>query len=87
MGDSLIASTFSLAYLTARSISIAWISKWYFLHSFAWVQCLAGHQVMVATDNIIVVSYINKQSGTQSHSLLWLVVDLFLCLHSQDIVL
>ena len=40
-----------------------------------------GH---VATDNTTVVFYINKQGGTQSHSLLHLVVDLFLWLHFQD---
>ena len=44
-------------------------------------------QVMIATNNTTVVSYINKQEETHSHSLLRLVVDLFLWLQSQDIIL
>ena len=39
------------------------------------------------TDNTTVVAYINKQGGTYSHLLLWLVVDLFLWLQTQDITL
>ena len=52
-----------------------------------WVSVLQGHQVMIATDKTIVVSYINKQGGTHSCSLLHLVVDLFMWLQAQDIVL
>ena len=54
-----------------------------------WVSVLRGHQVMIATDNTAVVSYISKQGqrGTHSRSLLHLVVDLFLWLQTQDIAI
>ena len=48
-----------------------------------WAPLLQGHQVMIATDNSTVVSYINKQGGTCSTSLLRLTVELFLWLESQ----
>ena len=41
---------------------------------------------MIATDNLTVVSYINKQGGTRSPTLLGLTVDLFLWLESQSII-
>ena len=41
---------------------------------------------MIATDNSTVVSYINKQGGTRSPTLLRLTVGLFLWLESQNIV-
>ena len=41
---------------------------------------------MIATDNSTVVSYINKQGGTRSPSLLRLSVDLFLWLEAQNII-
>ena len=47
---------------------------------------LQGHQVMVATDNLTVVSYISKQGGTCSPALLHLTVDLFLWLEAQNII-
>ena len=46
----------------------------------------SGPQVMIATDNSTVVSYINKQGGTQSPTLLRLTVGLFLWLESQSII-
>ena len=51
-----------------------------------WAPLLQGRQVMVATDNSTVVSYINKQGGTRSPTLLGLAVDLFLWLESQGII-
>ena len=51
-----------------------------------WAPLLQGHQVMIATDNSTEVSYINKQRGTRSTSLLRLTVELFLWLESQDII-
>ena len=52
-----------------------------------WVTVLRGHQVMIATDNTTIVSYINKRGVTHSHTLLRLVVDLFLWLQTQDIAI
>ena len=52
-----------------------------------WVSVLRGHQVLIHMDNTTVVSYINKQGGTHSLALLRLVVDLFMWLQAQDIVL
>ena len=51
------------------------------------VTVLLSHHVMINTDNTTVVSCINKQVGTHSHTLLRLVVDLFLWLQTQDIVI
>ena len=48
------------------------------------LQC---HQVMIATDNTMLVSYINKQGGTHFYSLLHLVAELFLWLQAQDIII
>ena len=50
-------------------------------------QWVSGHQLMITTDNTIVVAYINKQGGTHSHTLLHLVVNLFLWLQTQDIAI
>ena len=46
------------------------------MHLHHWASVLQGHQVMIAMDNLTVVSYINKQGGTRSHTLLCLVVEL-----------
>ena len=46
---------------------------------------VSGQQVMIAADNTTIVSYINKQGGTRSPSLLRVSVDLFLWLQSKDI--
>ena len=51
-----------------------------------WAQVLRGHQVMIATDNSTVVSYINKQGGTHSPTLLRLTVELLLWLEAQSII-
>ena len=51
-----------------------------------WAPMLQGHQVMIATDNSTVVSYINKQGGTRSSTLLHLTVDLLLWLEAQNII-
>ena len=52
-----------------------------------WAPVLQGCLVMIATDNTTVVSYINKQGGNHSHFLLRLVVEPFIWLQSQDIVI
>ena len=57
-----------------------------YLDPLLWAPLLQGRQVMVATDNSTVVSYINKQGGTRSSTLLCLTVDLFLWLESQGII-
>ena len=49
-----------------------------------WAPVLQGHQVVIATDNSTVVSYINKQGGTRSPTLLRLTIDLFLWLEAQN---
>ena len=51
-----------------------------------WAPVLQGHQVMIAMDNLTVVSYINKQLGTHSPTLLRLTVDLLLWLEAQNII-
>ena len=50
-----------ISYLELKEVEAA-------LHH--WAPLLQGHQVMIATDNSTVVSYINKQGGTSSHTLL-----------------
>ena len=49
------------------------------------ISVLQGHHVMIATDNTTVVAYINKQGGTHSHTLLWLVVDLDIAIWARHI--
>ena len=84
MGDSKISGTWTLIdrklhinCLVLKAVTCA------LQH---WAPLLQGHQVMVATDNSTVVSYINKQGGTRSTPLLHLTVELFLWLESQDII-
>ena len=52
-----------------------------------WAPVLQGHQVTIATENSTVVSYINKQGGTHSPTLLRLTVELLLCLEAQNIII
>ena len=84
MGDSQISGTWSpldrqlhISCLELNAVEAA-------LHH--WALVLQGHQVMITTDNSTVVSYINEQGGTQSHTLLCLVVKLFMWLQAQNIV-
>ena len=51
-----------------------------------WAPVLQGHQVMIATDNLTVVSYINRQGGTYSPTLLRLTVELLLWLEARNII-
>ena len=54
-----------------------------------WAPMLQCHHVMIATDNSTVVSYINKQGGTHSPTLLRLTVELLLwldMLEAQNII-
>ena len=84
MGDSKILGTWTrsdrklhINYLELKAVIFA------LQH---WAPLLQGHQVMVATDNSTVVSYINKQGGTRSPTLLHLTVDLSLWLEAQNII-
>ena len=84
MGDSKISGTWTL---TDRKLHINCLE--FKAVTFAlqhWAPLLQGRQVMIATDNSTVVSYIYKQGGTHSPTLLRLTVDLFLWLESQSIV-
>ena len=84
MGDSKISGTWTL---TDRKLHINCLE--FKAVTFAlqhWAPLLQGRQVMVATDNSTVVSYINKQGGTRSSTLLRLTVDLFLWLESRGII-
>jgi ribonuclease HI len=53
----------------------------------AWIPHVKGLQVMVATDNTSVVSYINKQGGTHSPTLLTYTQELLLWLASHEVTL
>ena len=84
MGDSKISGTWTLSDLKLHINCLEFKAL-----TFAqqhWAPLLQGHQVMIATDNSTVVSYINKQGGTCSLILLRLTVDLFLWLESQNII-
>ena len=85
MGDSQILGTWTRADRKLHINCLEFKAVISALHH--WVTVLQGRQVMIAMDNTTVVSYINKQGGTDSPSLLGLVVDLFLWLQTPDIVL
>ena len=83
MGDSLISGTWTH---TDRKPHISCLELKAVFHALQhWAQMLPGHQVMIATDNSTVVSYINKQGGTHSPTLLRLTVEL-LWLEAQNII-
>ena len=83
MGDSQISGTWTH---TDRKLHISCLELKAVIHALQhWAQVLQGHQVMIATDNSTVVSYINKQGGTHSPTLLRLTVELLLWLEAQNI--
>ena len=84
MGDSQISGTWAPLDCQLHIICLELKAVEAALHH--WAPVLQGHQVMIATDNSTVVSYINKQGGAQSHTLLHLVVELFMWLQAQNIV-
>ena len=84
MGDSQISGTWTH---TDRKLHISCLELKVVFHALQhWAQMLQGHQVMIATDNSTVVSYINKQGGTRSPTLLRLTVKLLLWLEAQNII-
>ena len=84
MGDSQISGTWTH---TDRKLHISCLELKAVFHALQhWAQVLQGHQVMIATDNSTVVSYINKQGGTHSPTLLRLTVELLLWLEAQNII-
>ena len=83
-GDSKISGTWTL---TDRKLHINCLEFKAVIFALQhWAPLLQGRQVMIATDNSTVVSYINKQGRTRSPTLLCLTVDLLLWLESQNIV-
>ena len=65
MGDSQISGTW---IRTDRKLQINCLELKAVVSALKhWAPVLQGHQVMIATDNSTVVSYINKQGGTHSH--------------------
>ena len=84
MGDSKILGTWTLSDRKLHINCLEFKEVTFALQH--WAPLLQGHQVMIATDNSTVVSYINKQGGTRSLTLLCLTVDLFLWLESQNII-
>ena len=84
MGDSQISGTWTH---TERKLHINCLELKAVFHALQhWAQMLQGHQVMIATDNLTVVSYINKQGGTHSPTFLRLTVELLLWLEAQNII-
>ena len=74
LGDSQISGTWTH---TDRQLHISCLELKAVIHALQhWAQVLQGHQVMIAMDNLTVVSYINKQGGTHSPTLLRLTVEL-----------
>ena len=80
MGDSKISGTWTLADRKLHINCLEFKAVVFALQH--WAPLLQGRQVIIATDNSTVVSYINKQGGTRSPTLLRLTVDLFLWLES-----
>ena len=84
MGDSQISGTWTR---TDRKLHINWLELKAVVSALKhWAPVLQGHQVMISTDNSTVVSYINKQGGTRSPTLLRLTVELLLWLEAQNII-
>ena len=84
MGDSQISGTWTH---TDRKLHINCLELKAVVSALQhWAPVLQGHQVMIATDNSTVVSYINKQGGTHSPTLLRLTVELLLWLEAQNIM-
>ena len=84
MGDSQISGTWTR---TDRKLHIICLELKAVVFALQhWAPVLHGHQVMIATDNSTVVSYINKQGGTHSPTLLGLTVELLLWLEAQNII-
>ena len=83
MGDSQISCSWTH---TDRRLHINCLELKAVFHALQhWAQMFQGHQVMIATDNSTVVSYINKQGGTHSPTLVRLRVELLLWLEAQNI--
>ena len=84
MRDSQISRTWTH---TDRKLHINCLELKAVIHALQhWAPVLQGHQVMIATDNSTVVSYINKQGGTHSPTLLHLRAELLLWLEAQNII-
>ena len=84
MGDSQISGTWTR---TDRKLHINCLELKAVVSALQhWAPVLQGYQVMIATDNSTVVSYINKQGGTHSPTLLRLTVELLLWLEAQNII-
>ena len=84
MGDSQISGTWTHA---DQKLHISCLERNAVIHALQhWAQVLQGHQVMITTDNLTVVSCINKQGGTHSPTLLRLTVELLLWLEAQNII-
>ena len=84
MGDSQISGTWTRTDCKLHIICLE--LKAVFSALQHWAPVLQGHQLMIATDNSTVVSYINKQGGTHSPTLLCLTVELLLWLEAQNII-